>query len=355
MQYRTIKKTGIKISEISLGAEHIEKAPFDKVKTIIDMAMDNGVNYTDLFMGSPDIRDHFGKALKGKRDKMMIAGHLGAVRKNNQYHRTRDMKLVKDFFWDLLKRIDTDYIDMLMLHFIDEMDDLDVCINGGMLDFALELKKKGVARMIGISTHVPDVARGAMTTNQMDAIMFSINPLFDLMPSEKGIYKLFKDKDTIKKTVSLNNDRHNLYAECQKQDVALIVMKALFAGRLLKKDSPIQMTLNQCISYALSQPSVVSACLGCKKPKEFAQSLEYVNATDEQKDFAQIYKDSLSWSDEAKCMYCNHCLPCPQEIDIADAMRNIDAGSAPPDNCISCGLCEERCPFDVKIMDIFNP
>lgn len=50
--------------------------------------------------------------------------------------------MVKDFFWDLLKRLETDYIDMIMLHFIDEMDDLDVCLNGGMMDFALELKKK---------------------------------------------------------------------------------------------------------------------------------------------------------------------------------------------------------------------
>lgn len=79
MKYRQFNRTGIKISEISLGAEHIEKAPYDKVKGIVDLAMDNGVNYTDLFMGSPNIRNHFGKALKDKREKMMIAGHLGAA------------------------------------------------------------------------------------------------------------------------------------------------------------------------------------------------------------------------------------------------------------------------------------
>lgn len=144
--------------------------------------------------------------------------------------------------------------------------------------------------MIGISTHVPEVARGAMATGEMDAIMFSINPLFDLMPSEKGIYKLFSDKDTVNKTVSLNNDRHNLYSECQKQGVALIVMKALAAGRLLKKNSTIKMTLNQCISYALAQPSVVSACLGCQSAKEFTQSLQYINASDEQKDLLKSIK-----------------------------------------------------------------
>ena len=354
MQYRELSGTGIKISEISLGAEHIETAPYETVKKVIDIAMDAGVNYTDLFMGSPDIRDHFGKALKDRRGNMMIAGHLGAAWVKKQYHRTRDMELIKEFYFDLLKRLDTDYIDMLMLHFIDDLDDLEVCVNGGMLDFALELKRKGAARMIGISTHVPKVAQAAMDTGEMDAIMFSINPMFDLMPENKGIYELFKDKETAGKTVTLNNERHALYAECQKRGVSLIAMKALFAGRLLKKNSPIPMTLNQCINYALSQPGVASACLGCQKPKELAQALEYVNSTSEQKDFAEIYKNSLVWSDDTKCVYCNHCLPCPQGIDIADSMRRIDAGGAPPDNCISCGACEERCPFGIPVSEIFN-
>lgn len=354
MKYRKFTRTGIKVSEISLGAEHIEKASYKKVKSIIDLAMDHGVNYTDLFMGSPNIRDHFGKALKGKRDKMMIAGHLGATWKDNQYHRTRDMKMVREFLWDLIKRLDTDYIDMLMLHFIDEMDDLDVCLNGGMLDFALELKKKGVVRMLGISTHVPKVAFAAMETGKMDGIMFSINPLFDLMSEDKGIYSLYKDKKTAANIVSQNNDRHNLYGECQKNDVGLIVMKAFAGGKLLKDTSPIKLSVNQCINYALSQPSVVTASLGCKKISEFEESLNYYKATAEEKDYAQIYKESLNWSDDTKCVYCNHCLPCPQGINIADAMRKIDAGGNPPDNCISCGLCEERCPFGIPVMELFN-
>lgn len=354
MQYRKFHKSGIEVSEISLGAEHIEKAPYDVVKRIIDIAIDHGVNYTDLFMGSPDIRDNFGKALCGKRDKMMIAGHLGATWKDNQYHRTRDMKLTKSFFYDLLKRLKTDYIDMLMLHFIDEMDDLEVCLNNGMMDFALKLKQKGIVRMIGISTHVPEVARGAMATGEMDGIMFSINPMFDLMPADSGIFKLFSDNETVKNEVSLDNDRHSLYSECQREGVGLIVMKAFAGGLLLRKDSTIKMTTNQCISYALSQPSVVTACLGCQNANEFLDSLQYLNANSLEKDFAPVYKNALNWKDNPRCVYCNHCLPCPQGIDIANSMRIIDAGGKPPSNCISCGLCEKRCPFGVKVMTLFN-
>jgi predicted aldo/keto reductase-like oxidoreductase len=240
-----------------------------------------------------------------------------------------------------------------MLHYIDKMDDLDICLNNGMLDFAIELKEKGIARMIGLSTHVPKVASAAIKTGHIETIMFSVNPLFDLMPEDEGIMELFEHKGKIETMVSQNNARHELYAQCQREDIGIIVMKAFAGGILLGDKSPIKMSVNQCINYALSQPSVVTASLGCRKPEEFAESLRYYEASEKDKDFAQIYSKSLEWSDDTKCVYCNHCLPCPQEIDIADAMRKIDAGGAPPDNCISCGACESRCPFGIPVSEIF--
>lgn len=354
MLYREFKRTGTKISEISLGAEHLEKAPYDVVKKIIDVSMDHGVNYTDLFMGSPDIRDYFGKALKGRRHDMMLAGHLGATWKDEQYHRTRNMKMVKDFYFDLLKRLESDYIDMLMLHYIDEMDDLKVCLEDGMLEFAVRQKEKGAARMLGIATHVPGVANAALDTGLFDGIMFSINPLFDVMPPKHGIVELFDDKDSVKGNVTMANERHDLYARCQREDVGIIVMKTYAGGKLLADDAPIKMTMNQMISYALNQPSVVTAALGCKTADEFLESLKYMDADDDEKDFAEALQSSLSWSGEPTCVYCNHCLPCPEHIDIAEAMRVIDAGGNPPDNCTSCHACEKRCPFGVKVADIFT-
>lgn len=203
MRYRQFKRTGLKISEISLGTEHIESAPYDEIKRIVDFAMDNGVNYTDLVIGSPGIGDHFGKALEGKRDKIMIAGHLGSTWKDKQYYRTRDMKMIKTFFYDLLERLDTDYIDMLILHYIDEMDDWEVCLKDGMFDFALKLKNKGIIRMIGVSTHVPKVAYAAINTGEIDGIMYSTNPMYDLMSSDKGIDKPYTDNETLKGVVSI--------------------------------------------------------------------------------------------------------------------------------------------------------
>lgn len=354
MRYRTFKKSGIQISEIALGAEHIEMAPYETVKRIVDMAMDAGVNYTDLFMGSPDIRDHFGRALRGRRDKMMIAGHLGATWKNNQYHRTRDLKMVKEFYYDLLKRLNTDYVDILMIHYVDEMDDLKRCLEDGILEFALTQKRKGAARMIGTATHVPQVARAAIATGHMDGILFSINPLFDLMPAEYGIGELFDSEDALKRPVAMPNERRSLYSFCEREGVGIVVMKTYAAGRLLNPEPPVQMTTNQCIHYALSQPGVVSAALGCRSPEEYARSLQYLTASDAEKDFSLLYHTAFQWTGEARCMYCNHCLPCPQHIDVADAMRRIDAGGAPPSECTGCGICEKRCPFGVNVTEVFR-
>ncbi len=352
MNYRTIKAANTKISEISLGAEHIERLPYEKVKRILDLAIDHGVNYTDLFSGYPIIRDHFGKALKGKREKMIIAGHLGADIKDDQYYKIRDMKRIKELFFDLLKRLDTDYIDNIMLHNIDYEDDLKICLEDGMLDFALELKKKGLVRMIGISTHVPKIGRMAINTGYMDTIMFSLNPLFDLLPADSDIGELIEGK--MDKDVAINTERHELCNFCEANDVGIIVMKAFAGGRLLNGVSPIQMSVNQCLHYALAQRGVVSVATGCRSIDEFREILEYENASDIDKDFGQVYTKALKLKGSPQCVYCNHCLPCPQNINIGEAMRIIDAGGAPPTNCISCGMCEKNCPFGVKVMDIFN-
>ena len=232
MQYRTFRKTGIRVSELALGARHRE-SPYETVASVLDLAMDHGVNYTDLFMGSPDIRDHFGKALKGRRDRMMIAGHLGRPEDAIPPHPGHGDG--QGIYYDLLKRLNTDYIDMLMIHYVDKMDDLKVCLEDGILEFALEQKQKGAARMLGIATHVPQGAEAAIATGYLDAIMFSINPLFDLMPASCGIDELFQ-MERLQGEVSARSERRDLYALCEREGIGIIVMKT-YAGLAAEGDS----------------------------------------------------------------------------------------------------------------------
>ncbi len=95
--------------------------------------------------------------------------------------------------------------------------------------------------------------------------------------------------------------------------------------------------------------------------------MKYYQATDEEKDYTAI-ASSPRYAMAGKCMYCNHCLPCPADIDIAAVLKFLDlatigeqvpetvrghylALAANADDCIQCGDCETNCPFGVAIME----
>ena len=77
MKYRKLGRTGFSVSEISLGCEHLQGKDYDTIKTVIDAALDIGINYMDVFMSEPNVRTNIGKGLEGRRDKVIIQGHIG--------------------------------------------------------------------------------------------------------------------------------------------------------------------------------------------------------------------------------------------------------------------------------------
>jgi predicted aldo/keto reductase-like oxidoreductase len=90
MMYRAIGKTGMAAGVIGLGAEHLDGKPFQTVDEVIGAAMDHGVNMMDLFMPGEAVRSNIGRALKGKRDRMLIQGHICSTDVNEQYDQSRD-------------------------------------------------------------------------------------------------------------------------------------------------------------------------------------------------------------------------------------------------------------------------
>ena len=370
MEYRNIGKTGMSASVIGLGAEHLDGKPYTTVEATIHAALEQGINIMDVFMPGDEIRHNIGKALGNRRKDVIIQGHIGSVDLREQYDISRDLPICKAYFEKLLALLGTDYIDVGMLFFVDSDEALKQIQTNGIADYALELKQKGVIRAIGASSHNPTSACKLLETGIIDLLMFSINPAFDMTPAGTDVLDTFETLSQ-QQYVTIDPARAGLYQYCEQQGISITTMKTLGGGRLLSAEhSPFKkpMTVAQCIHYALTRPAVVSALIGCQSVAHIEEAVSYLYKTNEQRDYTDIirqYRGELV----GQCVYCNHCQPCPVDIDIATIHKYLDIALLDKDNippsivqhykslaasgadCIACGNCEEKCPFTVPIIE----
>ena len=370
MRYRELGKTGLKVSEIGLGAEWLERHNEEEVRAVIDCCESAGINILDCWMAEPNVRTNIGKAIAGKRERWIIQGHFGSTWQNGQYVRTREMSKVKPAFEDLLARLETDYIDLGMIHFVDEEAEFHRIMEGEFLAYVKEQKEKGVIRHIGMSTHNPKVGKLAALSEEIEMILFSINPAFDLLPATEDINSYFAE-DYEASLGGIHPDRKELYQVCEQTGVGITVMKGYAGGRLFDaKTSPFGTALTpvQCIHYALTRPAVASILAGYDTPEHVREAVAYETASEEEKDYASVLAKAPRHAYFGQCTYCGHCAPCPAGIDIAMVNKLSDLAAMQPEvpeslkahyqalsanaaDCISCGGCESRCPFGVPVVE----
>ena len=373
MLYRDLGNTGIKVSEIALGCEGMVEDNYSMCAKLFDIAEDYGLNYFDLYSPDPQLRSAIGQALKGRRDKFIIQSHICSVWKDGQYERSRNLPEVRAGFEESLKLLGVECIDVGMIHYCDALSDWETIISNGILDYARELKAAGKIRFVGLSSHNPQVAQKAVESGAIEVLMFSVNPCYDLQPASEDVEDLWRDENYSHHLTNMDPERQKLYETCQRLGVGITVMKCFGGGDLLNADmSPAgaALTVNQCIAYALSRPAVSCILAGAHSVEQLKESLAYEDAPESERDYALALASfpKISW--EGHCMYCGHCGPCPNKIDIASVTKFLNLAEAGgrdsiPETvrehyavlehhageCIRCGMCERRCPFGVKIRD----
>lgn len=370
MEYRELGRTGIKVSVIALGCEGFVANEGALTEQLLNAAEQGGINCIDLYAPQPEMRSRLGKWLRGRRGKFVLQAHLCTVWQEGQYKRTREIGEVKASFEDLLTRLATDYIDIGMIHYVDSLEDWEAVAGGPVMAYAREMQAQGKIRYIGLSSHNPAAAMQAVQSGLIDVLMFSVNPCYDLQPANEDCYALWDGKNYDRQLVNMDPEREALYETCSRLGVAITVMKAFGGGDLLDEElSPAgkALTVNQCLHYALTRPGVAAVMSGAHTVDELEKCLEYITAADVEKDYAAAFAalPKISW--EGHCMYCGHCAPCPQGIDVAAVTKFLNltkAQNSVPETvrehyaalrhhageCVKCGACEKRCPFKVTVI-----
>ena len=371
LEYRELGRTGLKVSEIGMGCEGFVGKSYEQVKEMVDVMEAAGVNCIDLYTSNPQVRTDLGRAMEGRREKFVLQAHLCSVWKNGQYQRTRVLCEVKEGFQEQLRLLNTDHVEIGMIHYVDSMADWEGVRTGGVLAYAQELRDKGVIGSIGLSSHNPEVALAAVNSGLIQVLMFSVNPCYDLQPADEDVEQLWNEKNYEKPLVNMDPQRQELYETCQRLGVGITVMKAFGGGDLLSETlSPAgkALTLYQCLHYALTRPGVASVMSGARNVEELKTSIAYERATDEERDYAAAFAalPKISWV--GHCMYCGHCAPCPVGIDVASVTKFLNLTKAQgmvPETvrehyavlphhageCVACGACEKRCPFQVPVVE----
>ena len=356
MKYRINARTGDRISEIGMGTAYLHETETAEAVRAARHAFEKGINYFDL--AASDVKAHqcFGEALRDVRHEVMYQIHFGADYSHGAYGWSLNLDNIKHSIAIQLEALKTDYIDYGFIHCQDKISDWKLFQKNGVLDYLLELKKQGIVRHIGMGSHTPSVAEEILDTGVVDMMMFSINPAYDYQHGDFAFGEV--------------EEREQLFRRCEKEGIGISVMKPFSGGQLLNaKTSPFgeALTIYQCIRYALDKPGVLTLVPGVRTVSDVDRLAAYYDQPDEALDYSIVGTFAPPQA-RGRCVYCNHCEPCPMGLDIGTINKFYDLAKIGDDmakehyltldktasDCIQCGHCNSRCPFRVDQMARMN-
>lgn len=327
MEYRVLGKTGLKISRLGLGGIPIQKIDAEGTKPLLCKLLQEGVNYIDTARGYTVSEEYLGFALEGIRDQFVLATKSMA--------RTKEA-MEKDIATSL-EKLRTDYIDLYQVHNPNEKDLEQVTAPGGALEALLEAKAQGKIGHIGITLHSVDVFRQAVDLPWVETIMFPYN--------------------------IVETQGEHLITKCAEKNIGFICMKPLAGGAIEDATTALR--------FVVSNPDVDVVIPGMAEETEIAQNVAAAANTaplnaDEQKKAEKI-RAELGTN---FCRRCNYCAPCTVGINIPAmflfegyysrydlkewALGRYSALDKKASDCIGCGVCEDRCPYNLPIREMLK-
>lgn len=327
MEYRVLGKTGLKVSRMGFGGIPIQRIDAEGTKALIHKLMESGVNYIDTARAYTVSEEYLGYALEGIRDSFIIATKSGSKTKAEM---AADIDIS-------LKNLRTDYIDLYQIHNPNQAA-LDVILApGGALEALQEAKAAGKIGHIGITLHTVELFEKAVKWDWVETIMFPYN--------------------------LVETQGEKLIQECTRRNIGFIDMKPLAGGAI--DDATL------ALRFIVNNPDVSVVIPGMAAVEELEQNLAAVSDSSElrEEEIEKIdaIRDSLGTQ---FCRRCNYCAPCSAGIPISVqfllegyytrynlqdwAKARYDKLEKNASDCIECGVCETRCPYNLPIREMLK-
>jgi len=330
--YRTLGKTGLKVSGVGYGIG------FKPVPEVVARAIDMGINYYDTSRDYGDSEEIFSKVIKGKRDKIHIATKSG---------RRTKADILEDMDTSL-KMLGTDYVDIWHLH----ARDTPAAIPDEALEAMVQCKKSGKARFLGFSCHDPN--------NMADFLINS--KVFDVMQT----------------TYSFpigGKFRNEAVKKLQDAGIGVIAMKVVvgLTGLHLKGfdnppatkgDGPLA-----GIKWVLTNPAIGTTVPFMQRMSDLEMNIRAMSEPFTPADEKLLYV----MNEQIRPLYCRMCYQCkgqcPKGMPVTDVLRflayNDFAGNYHQAlanfrglgkeirdvRCGDCSECAIKCPNGVHVQD----
>ena len=316
MEKIRLGRTELYVTKTAFGALPIQRISKADAVKLVRRAFDAGINYFDTANMYTDSEEKLGEALHDVRQQVVISTKSGGA----------DKKTVQAHIEQSLRSLRTDYIDLFQFHNPAQLPDIQD--PDGPFAAALEAKKKGYIRHIGITNHRLWVAREAIASGNFETLQFP----FCYLATEKDL---------------------ELVELCKQADMGFIAMKGLSGGLLNNAAA--------CYAFMQQHPTVVPIW-GVQHQWELDQWLDLTEKNPQMTPELQavIDHDRKELAGDF-CRSCGYCLPCTAGIDIPQAARMMQLlGRAPYkpylsdewyakmhqiENCIHCDACKSRCPY----------